>query len=288
MTDRDDRFLIITGLSGSGKSAASRFLEDLGYFCVDNLPAKLIPAFVDLWRRREVGLERVALVVDIREPAFLESFPRVWDEIRKKAAPPRLIFLDASDEALVQRFSESRRPHPLARRRSTLDGVRLERRRLAPIKALADEVLDTSAMTIAELKDNFSRRFRKASRPPLRIQVTSFGYKHGIPLDADLLFDTRFLPNPFYREDLRDRPGTDRRVRTFVLGQAETSAFLAELVRFVDFLLPRFVAEGKSRAVLAVGCTGGRHRSVVVAEALADYLRKKKYDIKVFHRDVAK
>jgi len=284
---RDDRFLIITGLSGSGKSAASRFLEDLGYFCVDNLPSKLIPLFVNLWRRREVGLERVALVVDIREPAFLEAFPRVWEEIRKKAAP-RLIFLDASNEALVHRFSESRRPHPLIRHRSVLEGVRLERKRLVPIKALADEVIDTSGMTIAQLRDVFARRFRKARRPPLRIQVTSFGYKHGIPLDADLLFDTRFLPNPFYRDDLRDIPGTDRRVRAFVLGQAETTAFLAELTRFIDFLLPRFVAEGKSQAVLAVGCTGGRHRSVVVADVLADYLRKKKYDIKVSHRDVVK
>jgi UPF0042 nucleotide-binding protein len=287
MKPRDDRFLIVTGLSGSGKTAASRFLEDLGYFCVDNLPSKLIPLFVNLWRRREVGLERVALVVDMREPGFLEDFPRVWEEIRRKAAP-RLIFLEASEGTLVQRFSESRRPHPVSRKRSILDGVRLERRRLAPIKALADEVIDTTGTTIVQLRDAFARRFRKAGRPPLRIQVTSFGYKHGLPLDADLVFDTRMLPNPFYRDALRDLPGTDRRVRTFLLGQAETRAFLAELFRFVAFLVPRFAAEGKSQAVLAVGCTGGRHRSVVVADALAGSLRKKKYDIKVLHRDVSK
>jgi UPF0042 nucleotide-binding protein len=287
VTGRDNRFLIITGLSGSGKSVASRSLEDFGYFCVDNLPAKLIPLFVDLWRRHQVGLERVALVVDIREPGFLKSFPAVWEEIWRKSEA-RLIFLDASDETLVQRFSESRRPHPLARGGSVLDAVHRERKRLAPIKLLADEVIDTSGMSIGHLRDVFGRRFRRARRQPLRVQITSFGYKFGLPLDADLVFDTRFLPNPFYREDLRDLAGTDRRIRSFVLGQAETEAYLAGLVRFVGYLLPKFITEGKSQTVIALGCTGGRHRSVVIADALADSLRRTKYAIKVFHRDVDK
>ena len=284
---REARFLIITGLSGSGKTVASHFLEDLGYFCVDNLPAKMIPVFVDLWRRREVALDRVAIVVDMREPGFLTDFPEIWDRLRKTAGP-RLVFLDASDETLVKRFSESRRPHPLTKRGSILEGVRLERRRLAPIKALADEVLDTSATDIAELKEAFARRFRSVRKPALRVLVVSFGYKHGIPMDADLIFDTRFLPNPFYKDALRGRPGTDRRVRAFVLGAPETKLFLAELRRFVAYLMPRFVGEGKSQLVLAVGCTGGRHRSVVVAEALGEYLRGKKYDIKIVHRDIVK
>jgi UPF0042 nucleotide-binding protein len=287
MKPRDERFLIVTGLSGSGKSVVSRFLEDLGFFCVDNLPAKLIPSFVELRRRREDPLGRVALVVDMREPRFLTDFPREWENIRRSAGA-RLLFFDASDETLVHRFSENRRPHPLARGRSVLDGVRLERKRLAPIKTLADEVIDTSALTIAQLRDVLSRRFSGTKRPAFPVRIMSFGYKHGIPMDADLVFDTRFLPNPFYRDDLRDKPGTHRRVREFVLGQTETRAFLAELVRFLKFLLPRFEAEGKSQLVVAVGCTGGRHRSVVAAAALGDTLRGRKYDIKIFHRDISK
>ncbi|MBM3292905.1 MAG: RNase adapter RapZ [Candidatus Aminicenantes bacterium] len=287
MTTRDNRFLIITGLSGSGKSVALRALEDSGVFCVDNLPAKIIPFFVGLWRKGEVGLDRIALVADLREPGFLGHFPRVWQEIWKTSSA-RLIFLDASDETLLHRFSESRRPHPLGRRRSAREGIKAERRRLAPIKLLADEVIDTSGMTIAHLRDVFIRRFLEPRRRRLRLEIMTFGHKYGLPLDADLVFDTRFLPNPFYRQDLRDLPGTDRRVRAFVLGQAETSAFLAELVRFVRFLLPKFAEEGKSQAVIAVGCTGGRHRSVVVGEALADSLRRRKYDIKVTHRDARK
>jgi len=287
MIRRDDRFLIVTGLSGSGKSVVSRFLEDLGFFCVDNLPAKLIPSFVDLRRRREVDLDRVALVVDMRESGFLADFPKEWEKYRRMAGS-RLLFLDASDEILVHRFSESRRPHPLARRRSILEGVRLERKRLAPIKALADEVIDTSALSISQLRDALTRRFLRTKRLPLLIRIISFGYKHGIPMDADLIFDARFLPNPFYRDDLRNKPGTHRRVREFVLDQAETRTFLAELTRFLKFLLPRFVAEGKSQLVIAIGCTGGRHRSVVAADALGGTLRSRKYDIKIIHRDMSK
>ncbi len=283
----DDRFLIITGLSGSGKTVVSRFLEDLGYYCVDNLPATLIPIFINLWRRRELAIEKVALVVDIREHGFLSTFPRIWEDIRKKAGP-KLMFLDATDETLVKRFSESRRPHPLTRKRSILEGVRLERRRLAGIKTMADEVIDTSQMSIAQLKETLARRFERRKRPPLQVLVVSFGYKYGIPLEADLIFDTRFLPNPFYVEDLRTKDGKSRKVRDFVLGAAETEAFLLELNRFLAFLMPRFAAEGKSRLVIAIGCTGGKHRSVVVGEAVKDTLQALKYDIKIDHRDIYK
>jgi len=287
MTHRPSRFLIITGLSGSGKTVASRFLEDLGFFCVDNLPAKLIPSFVDLRRRKSEVLERVALVMDIREPGFLTDFPKEWAKI-KKIQGARLLFFDATDGAIVQRFSESRRPHPLARGRSVLDAVRLERKRLASIIELADDVINTSSMTSAQLRDVLSRRFFRADKQPFIIRIISFGYKHGIPLDADLVFDARFLPNPFYEDDLREKPGTNARVREFVLQRPETKDFLDELGRFLNFLLPRFEAEGKSQLVIGVGCTGGYHRSVVIAAALRDVLRGRKYDIKVFHRDIAK
>jgi UPF0042 nucleotide-binding protein len=284
---QDNRFLIVTGLSGSGKTVVSRFLEDLGYYCVDNLPAKLIPEFVDLWLKKKVEIDRVALVMDIRERHFLTEFPRVLQEIRKRA-PARLVFLDATDEALVKRFSETRRPHPLTRRKPILEGVRLERKRLAAVKKMADEVIDTSNLNISQLKEVVSRRILKAKSLRMQTLLISFGYKYGIPLDSDLVFDTRFLPNPFYVDRLRDRNGKARTVRDFVLSSAGARGFLRELVRFTDFLVPRFVKEGKSTLTIAVGCTGGKHRSVVIAEELRVHLRKSGGDIKVYHRDLYK
>jgi len=284
---KDDRFLIITGLSGSGKTVVSRSLEDLGYYCIDNLPAKLIPNLVDLWLRREMEIEKIALVVDIREHGFLTVFPQVLKAIGRKITP-WVVFLDASNETLVKRFSESRRPHPLSRRRSILDGVNRERKQLAAIKDMADEVIDTSAMSLSELKALLARRFLKKKRPLLQVFVTSFGYKHGLPLDSDLVLDTRFLPNPFYSDRLKGLTGLSRPVRDFVLKSDLTELFLTELFRFLDFLMPRFVEEGKSHVRIAIGCTGGRHRSVVIAEALKSYLKKRKYDIKIVHRDLRK
>ena len=284
---KDDRFLIITGLSGSGKTVVSRSLEDLGYYCIDNLPAKLIPNLVDLWLRREMEIEKIALVVDIREHGFLTVFPQVLKTIGRKITP-WVVFLDASNEALVKRFSESRRPHPLSRRLSILDGVNRERKQLAAIKDMADEVIDTSAMSLSELKALLVRRFLKRKRPLLQVFITSFGYKHGLPLDSDLVLDTRFLPNPFYSDRLKGLTGLSRPVRDFVLKSDLTELYLTELFRFLDFLMPRFVEEGKSHVRIAIGCTGGRHRSVVVAEALKSYLKKRKYDIKIVHRDLRK
>jgi UPF0042 nucleotide-binding protein len=286
--DREsDRFLIITGISGSGKTAVSHFLEDLGYYCVDNLPAKLIPSLVDLWLRREVEIQKVALVVDMREPGFLTDFPAVLERIKKKITP-KVIFLDASDETLQKRFSETRRPHPLTPRKSVIEAIRLERRRLAPIKNMADEVFDTSSINISQLKELLTRRLVKGRKPTLQIIIVSFGYKHGLPLDADLILDTRFLPNPFYIDHLRNKTGKSREVREYVLRFDETQEFLTRLLDFLDYLVPKFMAEGKSYLTIALGCTGGRHRSVVLAEELRGYLRKKRYDIKVYHRDIYK
>jgi UPF0042 nucleotide-binding protein len=283
---KNAKFVIVTGLSGSGKTVVSHFLEDLGFYCLDNLPIKMIPIFVDLWRRKEIEIGRVALIVDIREHGFLRTFPEIAESIRKKI-PLKILFLDASDETLVKRFSETRRPHPLSRK-SILQSVRQERAQMAPIKAMADEVIDTSTTSISRLKETITERFIKRGKPRLQVAIISFGYKYGIPFDADLIFDTRFLPNPFYREDLRRQTGLDRDVRDYVLRSEESRAFLKELFRFIRFLMPRFVAEGKSHLVLAIGCTGGRHRSIVVAEELREMLAKRKYDIKILHRDLHK
>jgi UPF0042 nucleotide-binding protein len=287
MPVKDDRFLIITGLSGSGKTAVSHFLEDLGYYCIDNLPAKLIPSFVDLWLREEVEIERVALVVDIREPGFLTKFPVVWKEINKKLSP-RLIFLDASDEALVKRFSESRRPHPLTKKKSVMEGVLLERKRLAEIKKMADEVIDTSVKSVAQLKELLMRRFSKRRGPRLQIVIVSFGYKYGLPIESDLIFDTRFLPNPFYVEHLREKSGKAREVKDFVLKSPETKSFLEELTGFLGYLIPKFMEEGKSILTIAIGCTGGKHRSVVIGEKLKASFQQAGYHSKIYHRDIFK
>ncbi len=282
-----DRFLVITGLSGSGKSVASRFLEDLGYYCIDNLPARLIPILVDLWRSKKVEIPRLALVVDIREHGFLEEFPKVWRQIKKRVSP-RLIFLDAADETLVKRFSESRRPHPLAARKPVLEGVRLERRRLDRVRKMADEVIDTTSTPLQALKTLLAARFLKAPKSLLQVMIVSFGYKHGLPLDSDLVFDARFLPNPHYIAGLKNLTGQSRRVREFILRPPAAAAFLAELFRFLDVLLPLYIEEKKTQLRVSVGCTGGRHRSVVVAEELASYLRTRKYDISIYHRDILK
>jgi len=284
---KDNRFLIVTGLSGSGKTVVSRSLEDFGYYCIDNLPAKLIPDFVHLWLKKKVEIDRAALVIDIREPRFLTDFPAVFREIRK-IAPVRLIFLDATDEALAKRFNETRRPHPLARRRPVREGIRLERKRLLAIKKMADEVVDTSGLTIYQLKDLVAERVLRRKRRRMQVVLTSFGYKHGLPLDSDIILDTRLLPNPFYVDALRARNGKAPSVRRFVLGSPETRGFLRELYRFMDFALPRFAKEGKTTLAVAVGCTGGKHRSVVVAEELRAHLRQRGTDVRIYHRDLFK
>lgn len=284
---KDARFLIITGLSGSGKTSVSRFMEDLGYYCIDNLPAKLIPNFVDLWMREEFKIEKVALVVDIREEGFTTEFPNVLESIRKKI-PIWMIFLEASDETLVQRFSESRRPHPLTRKRSVAESVSLERESLAEIKAMADEVIDTTALGIWDLKKLLTRRFLSKKAHQLQVVIVSFGYKYGIPVDSDLVFDTRFLPNPFYIDTLREKTGRTKSVREYVLQSDGAGQFLTELLRFVDFLMPKFIDEGKSTLTISLGCTGGKHRSVVCGEELKKHLRSKSYSARIYHRDIYK
>ena len=279
-------FIIVTGISGSGKSQAIRALEDLGYFCVDNLPTALIPTLGQLAVRG--GLERAAVVVDVREQHFLSAFPTVYRKLRAmRGLSPKLIFLDAADESLVRRFSETRRPHPMGRDRSVVEGIREERARMAPIRALADEIVDTSDMTVHELRQFFMDLSRDRVRAPLVVNVLSFGFKHGIPVDADLMFDVRCLPNPYFVPALRQRTGRDRAVAAFMEKDPQTVRFIDKLEGYVRFALPYYIGEGKSYLTVAIGCTGGRHRSVMIAERLGESLAKvADTKIRVKHRDI--
>jgi UPF0042 nucleotide-binding protein len=277
---------VLTGLSGSGKSQAIRAVEDLGYFCVDNLPTSLIPTLAKLSIQGDV--EKVALVVDVRERSFLASFPKVFKRLRRmRGLNPVLIFLEASDSALVRRFSETRRPHPLARNRSASEGIREERARLDEVRQMADEIVDTSEMTVHELRRFFMTLSQDRARTGLIITVLSFGYKHGVPMDADLMFDVRCLPNPHFVPALRHRTGRDRPVVTFMERDASTREFIKRLEDYVRFVVPHYVAEGKSYLTISIGCTGGRHRSVMIAERLRRSLANVKGTrVRVRHRDI--
>jgi RNase adapter protein RapZ len=287
-TDRRvPQFVILTGLSGSGKSQAIRALEDLGYFCVDNLPVTLIPTMAELAQRQ--GLSRVAIVVDVREGGFLKDFPRMFRQLRNSAGiEPSLIFLEASDSAIVRRFSETRRPHPLAGDRSVSEGIVDERMRLQPIRRMASQIIDTSNLTVHELRQAFMRLSRgRSGRAPLVVTLLSFGFKRGIPMDADLVFDVRFLPNPHFVPALKPLSGRDAAVRRFMKAQPETAEFLDHVVGFLKFLIPQYVDEGKSYLTIAIGCTGGRHRSVMITEALRQALgRSRGVRTGVRHRDI--
>jgi UPF0042 nucleotide-binding protein len=279
-------FIVLTGLSGSGKSQAIRALEDLGYFCVDNLPTTLIPTLAKL-AVRPGGIQKVAIVIDVRERAFLSQFPRVFKTLRAmRRLNPVLIFLEASDNALVRRFSETRRPHPLAPDRSVSEGIREERTRLARIRRMADEIIDTSDMTVHELRQFFMGLSRGRSRTRLVITLLSFGYKHGIPYDADLVFDVRCLPNPHFVPALRRRTGRDRAVAMFMERDESTREFMDRLEEYLRYVVPHYIAEGKSYLTVAIGCTGGRHRSVMIAERLRRALSGLGARVRVRHRDV--
>jgi UPF0042 nucleotide-binding protein len=282
------RFVILTGLSGSGKTHAIRALEDLGYFCVDNLPTMLIPTLAELAARDESGLAKVAIVVDVREGGFLKEFPRIYRKLKTMpGVEPRLIFLEASHSALVRRFSETRRPLPLARGRSVPEGIKEERERMNSIRSLADLILDTSNLTVHELRDNLMRMSRdKVGPAAMVVNLVSFGFKHGVPVDADLVFDVRCLPNPYFVDGLRPLTGRDKAVVRYMRKHPATIDFLDRLTAFLRFALPHYVLEGKSYLTVAIGCTGGQHRSVMMAEALARPLASVKgVRVRVKHRD---
>jgi UPF0042 nucleotide-binding protein len=282
-------FIILTGLSGSGKSQAIRALEDLGYFCVDNLPTTLIPTLARLSMRAGGDIDKVAIVVDVREGNFLSSLPKMLERLRKMPRlNPVLIFLEASHDALVRRFSETRRPHPLAPNRSVTEGIRDEHTRMQPIRELADEIVDTSNMTVHELRQFFMSLSRGRGRAKLVMTLVSFGYKYGLPVDADLVFDVRCLPNPYFVPGLRRRTGRDRAVATFMERDASTREFMDRLDAYLKYVVPFYVAEGKSYLTVAIGCTGGRHRSVMIAERLKrTHAETAGVRVRVQHRDVA-
>ncbi len=281
------RVVVVTGLSGSGKSTAIKAFEDLDYFCVDNLPVVLLPEFLNLREKSSEDLYHVALGMDIRERSFLESYPRVFSELRERGTNLEILFLEAVDEALQRRFSQTRRKHPLVGTGTVLDRIRAERERLKDLKGMATRVIDTSNLNVHELKRMISRLYTVYPEDDtLHVNVLSFGFKYGVPAEADIVMDVRFLPNPFFIKELRDLNGTQDPVIRFVMQQGHTQIFLDKFTELVNYLLPRYREEGKNYLTIAVGCTGGKHRSVVVSEQLKVQLAGLGYPVTAGHRDV--
>ena len=278
--------MILTGLSGSGKGSVLNTFEDLGFYCVDNLPVKLIPTFSELYVEG-VEIERAALLVDAREGEQIDKLPTIYRKLSAEQ-PATLVFVEASDEVLKRRFSETRRPHPLSHGGSIAEGIAAERHRMAPIRRLADVIIDTSKFTVHELRQFIIDKFQRPGSRPLLVSVVSFGFRYGIPSDADLVFDVRFLPNPHFVPKLRPFSGKDPKVARYIRSFPQTGEFLRRIESLLAYLIPLYIREGKSYLTVAFGCTGGRHRSVALAEVIRRYLQKKKYSAKVVHRDIDK
>lgn len=281
------RIVVVTGLSGSGKSTAIKAFEDLGYFCVDNLPVLMLPDFLKLREESSEDLWHVALGMDIRERRFLESYPKIFSELRRRGTNLEILFLEASDDVLQRRFSQTRRKHPLAGKERVLEGIKAERELLRDLKGMATRVVDTSSANVHDLKRMISRLYAVSpEQDALHVMVLSFGFKYGVPPEADIVMDVRFLPNPFFVEGLRDLDGRREEVIRFVLRDEQSQVFLDKFSALLTDLLPRYRAEGKSYLTIAIGCTGGRHRSVVMAEKLTARLAEKGYRAHLSHRDV--
>ena len=283
-------FIIISGLSGAGKSKAASFMEDMGFFCVDNLPAPLIPKFAELGMAGTGEYDRVVLVTDVRSGTNFSALFQSLEALKGMKCPYRILYMDASDDVIIKRYKETRRSHPLAEECDSLEGaIALERRMLAPLRERAEFVVDTSDLSTAKLRGELLRLFGRGSQEgAMTVSVTSFGFKHGLPREADLVFDVRFLPNPYYVQELRPRTGLDDGVRDYVFSGGAAGEFLEKLQDLVGFLLPKYVEEGKTALVVAVGCTGGHHRSVAIAHALAAYIRGGGYPVTESHRDLGR
>jgi UPF0042 nucleotide-binding protein len=280
------RLVLVSGVSGAGKTLALQTLEDIGYFCIDNLPPSMLRAL----RERVATGQRVAVVVDTRANEPLEDAEQTALQMRADGVPLEVLFLDCADEVLVRRFKETRRLHPLASREPSLPkAIRAERALLAPLKAIADHTLDTTLFKPQDLREAIRQLYAdEKAQPPLRVRLVSFGFKYGVPADADLVFDVRFLRNPHYVPQLKPKPGTDPAVRAYVLSDAETQEFLETMRNFLAYLLPRYEREGKAYLTVGIGCTGGRHRSVVLSEALEQWFAERGYRATVEHRDLAR
>lgn len=283
------RFIIVTGMSGAGRTQASHCMEDMGYYCIDNLPPVLIDKFADICRHSQGKLEKVALVMDLRGGYLFEQLTEELSNLKKNGYEYEILFLDSSDETLIKRYKETRRKHPLAAEGSMTEGIKREREILSGIRASADYIIDTSNMTIGNLKKKITELFSYGeSVESFSVEVESFGFKFGMALDADLVFDVRFLPNPYYVPELKHRTGTEKEVADYVFGEPITYQFTEKLYDMVDFLVPQYTEEGKNNLVIAIGCTGGKHRSVAIAESLANHLKEKKLNVTVSHRDIDK
>lgn len=277
-------FYIVTGISGAGKSQTLKSFEDMGFFCVDNLPTTLLPKFSEIVRQSEGKLNKVALGIDVREGKFLDTFFDSLNELKHQGFKYKIIFLEANTRILVRRYSETKRRHPLGK--SIVEGISEERKRLTEIKAKADKIIDTSNLSPHELKETITTFFRPTRNKITNLSVLSFGYKYGLPPDADLVFDVRFLPNPQYDNKLHSFNGNEKRIQKYVLDNPVGKNFLRRFFSLIEFLIPWYIKEGKSYLTIAIGCTGGRHRSVVVANALKKFLEKKRFAVKLFHRDI--
>jgi UPF0042 nucleotide-binding protein len=278
--------VIITGMSGSGKSTAIRALEDSGFFCIDNLPVLLLPKLTEL--AGGGNIDRMALVVDVREGIFLKEAPRVLDEVRRAGHNLEVLFLDSGDDSLIRRFSETRRRHPLAPTGSVAEGIRAEREELKDLRELADQVIDSSALNVHDLKRMVQARFSPEPAAGPSLSIMSFGYRHGVPPQADLVFDVRFLPNPYFVPELKGLTGKDPKVAAYVLERDETQQFLGKVEDLCRFLFPRYQKEGKAYLTVALGCTGGKHRSVAMADELVRRLSNQHPRVQLWDRDIGK
>lgn len=278
--------IIVTGLSGSGKSEAMNIFEDMGYYCIDNMPPILISKFKELRRHTLEEKENLALGIDIRGYKFFEDFEAIEELLRSDEGEVKILFLEAKDEILVRRYKMSRRSHPLSSNQTVLEAIQQEKELLLPLRKKADHIIDTSETDIHTLKEKLSKFFRVGEeKKSIHLIINSFGFKHGIPIDSDLVFDVRFLPNPYYIPELKEKTGDEKDVQDYVMNSKTSEEFLRRLQEMMDFLIPNYMQEGKTQLVVAIGCTGGKHRSVTIVNKLYEYLQGREYKVSIHHRD---
>ncbi len=281
------QYVVVTGLSGAGKSSVIHILEDIGYYCIDNMPPTLVRNFITLCQNSNMSLDKIAFVVDARSGEIIKKLANEIKEIKKSGEPCEVIFLESSDEAIIKRYKETRRKHPHANDGRVVDGIKLERELLSSIKKKSDYIIDTSGLLASQLREKIIALFDSRNKyESINVTILSFGFKRGIPLDSDLMLDVRFLPNPFYEEDLKELTGLDKNVKEYVMHTDVAKEFIGKMHDLVEFLLPQYIEEGKPQLVIAIGCTGGKHRSVALAEELGAFLRSKNYFATVSHRDI--